>query len=83
MKLTKVNDPKCIRIPIADGSYGDENFVISVISDGSGILVEFEDDEAYQLSAGEIIAEIIKIKGRQRKMQRKQSLPVSGIMSEL
>jgi|GEM_PF-2918570 len=65
MKIRKVEN-NFLRAKIADGFVSGESFVVSVLTDGSGILIEF-DDEKYLLETSEIVKEIIK---RRSKCQR-------------
>jgi hypothetical protein len=49
------------RIPMArgEGSNG-EVFVMSLLTDGSGLVLEFKDEESYFLPTQELVAEILK-----------------------
>jgi len=59
MKIEKVEDGLFIRIKLADGSLGEENFVVSILSNGNGVLVEF-DNEKYLVPTEEIVKEVLK-----------------------
>lgn len=61
MKIEKFDSKRDIgRVPLAhgEGSNG-EKFVMSVLVDGSGIVLEFETDEAYLLSIKELVKELL------------------------
>ena len=62
MKIEKFDSKKEVgRVPLARGdSSNGEKFIMSVLADGSGIVLEFEDDEAYFLSTQELIAELLR-----------------------
>lgn len=62
MKIDKFDSSKkLIRVPMARGEGGNgEVFVLSLIVDGTGLVIEFNDDEAYFLSTQEIVAEILR-----------------------
>ena len=48
MKIEKFDSKKDVyRIPLASGNSGEDSFVMSILTDGSGLVLEFEDDEAY------------------------------------
>ena len=59
MKIEKFDSKKEVgRVPLAYGGNG-EKFVLSVLADGSGIVLEFEDDEAYFLPTQELVVELL------------------------
>lgn len=58
MKIEKV-ETVGVRIKMADGSAGEEDFVLSLLADGSGVVVEFE-NEKYLISTEEIIKEVVR-----------------------
>ncbi len=62
MKIEKFDSSTSIgRVPLASGgSNSGEKFVMSVLADGSGIVIEFEDDEAYILSTQELVKELLR-----------------------
>jgi len=64
MKIEKVNG-LFLRVKLADGTLGKDEFVVSMLTDGSGILLEF-DSEKYLLRTEEIVKEILK-KARKEK----------------
>lgn len=61
MKIQKV-DGAFLRLKLADGSIGKENFTVSMIANGSGILIEF-DDAKYLVSTEEIVKEVMRLRG--------------------
>lgn len=67
MKIKKFNSKKEVgRIPLVRGdSSGGEKFIMSVLADGSGLVIEFEHNEAYFLSTKELVREILS--GRKKK----------------
>jgi len=67
MKIKKFNSKKKVgRVPLArsDSSNGDK-FVLSVLVDGSGVVLEFEDDEAYLLSTKELVKEVLTLRKKE------------------
>jgi len=62
MKLEKFDSTSTTgRVPLVRGdSTNGETFVVSVLSDGTGIVMEFEDEEAYLLKIDELILELLK-----------------------
>lgn len=66
MKIEKFDSKKKVgRVPLARGDNDNgEKFIMSVLADGSGIVLEFEHDEAYFLPTQELVAELLK--GRQK-----------------
>lgn len=66
MKIEKVNNELFLRIPLASGTFGEQEFTISITVDGSGILVEFKDNK-YLLRMEEVIKEIIKKIGEENE----------------
>lgn len=59
MKIEKFDSRKEVgRVPLARGDNG-EKFVMSVLADGSGIVLEFEHNEAYFLATQELVAELL------------------------
>lgn len=61
MKIEKFDSKKEIgRVPMArgEGSNG-EKFVMSILVDGSGVVLEFKADEAYFLSTPELVKELL------------------------
>lgn len=69
MKIKKFNSKKKVgRIPLARGdSSNGEKFVLSVLVDGSGVVLEFEDDEAYFLSTKELVREVLSGRKNEKK----------------
>lgn len=62
MKLEKFDSKNTTgRVPLVRGdSTNGEKFVVSVLSDGTGIVMEFEDEEAYLLKIDELILELLR-----------------------
>jgi len=56
MKINNLVDKDAKRIKVAEGSVGEESFAVSILIDGSAIVIEFE-DRAYSVD----VAEIVKI----------------------
>jgi len=56
MKINNLVDKDAKRIKVAEGSVGEESFAVSILIDGSSIVIEFE-DRAYSVD----VAEIVKI----------------------
>jgi len=52
-------DGQGLRIPLARGEINNQVFVLSILTDGRGIVLEF-DDKAYLLPTQEIVAEVLK-----------------------
>jgi len=67
MKIDKFDSNQKIgRVPLVKGGGSNgEKFVLSVLADGSGVVLEFEDDEAYFLSTQELVKELLS--GREKK----------------
>lgn len=63
MEIKEVKDKIYLRVKIADGSVGEDKFVISMLVNGGGLLVEFADTK-YLISTEEAIKEIAKIRGK-------------------
>ncbi len=66
MRIEKFDSTKeVLRIPLArgEGTNG-EIFVMSVLTDGTGIVLEFQDDEAYFLSTQELVRVILEERGK-------------------
>jgi hypothetical protein len=66
MRIEKFDSKKeVLRIPLArgEGTNG-EVFVMSVLTDGTGVVLEFQDDEAYFLPTQELVMEILKERER-------------------
>lgn len=63
MKIEKFDGRDVLRIPMArgEGSNG-EVFVMSLLTDGTGLVLEFKDDESYFLSTQELVAEILRMR---------------------
>lgn len=61
MKIEKFNNVHAFRVPVAQGntSAGD-TFIISLLTDGTGITIEFTDGRAYLLPTTEIVKEILQ-----------------------
>jgi len=59
MKLENF-DGQGLRIPLARGEVNNREFVLSILADGCGIVLEFEEGEAYLLPTQEIVAEVLK-----------------------
>lgn len=59
MKINKYIDEKAKRIKLAEGEVNDEQFAVSLLLDGSAVVVEFE-KEIYSIEITELIKEIIK-----------------------
>ena len=59
MKLAKIETCKIARIPLGTGSIDNKSFVISILVDASGVLIEIGDDK-YLLSTEEILLEVVK-----------------------
>ena len=81
MKIEKFDSEKGVgRVPLARGdSDGGEKFVLSVLADGSGIVLEFETDEAYFLPTQELVMELLK----QRKPSPSLLVPNKKIITKL
>ena len=62
MKIEKFDSKKEVgRVPLVRGdSTSGEKFVVSVLSDGTGIVMEFEHEEAYLLKIDELVLELLK-----------------------
>ena len=62
MKVEKFDsNDKVGRVPLVRGdSSNGETFVVSVLSDGTGIVIEFDHDEAYLLKIDELVLELLK-----------------------
>ena len=62
MKLEKFDSTNGTgRVPLVRGdSTNGETFVVSILSDGTGIVMEFEDEEAYLLKIDELILELLR-----------------------
>jgi len=62
MKLEKFDSKDVTgRVPLVRGdSTNGEKFVLSVLSDGTGIVMEFEHEEAYLLKIDELVLELLK-----------------------
>jgi hypothetical protein len=58
MKVEKRKLNKEPRAHLASGFVNDKEFAVSLLCDGSGIILEF-DDEAYFVSLDSIVTEII------------------------
>ena len=61
MKIEKFDSEKRDgRVPLArgDSSSGD-TFIMSVLADGSGIVIEFANEEAYLLPIQELVKELL------------------------
>ncbi len=67
MNIVRFNSDTDIgRVPLARGDDGNElRFVISILVDGSGVVMEFEDG-AYLLSTGELIEEILAFRKEEK-----------------
>jgi len=59
MKLENF-DGQGLRIPLARGDVNGQVFILSILIDGRGIVLEFEEEEAYLLPTQEIVAEVLK-----------------------
>lgn len=69
MNIHKVEKSNPLRIKVADGSVGDEQFVVSLIVDSTGILIEFDNDEQYLVPTEEIIKEVLKKRGKKNEFR--------------
>ena len=72
MKIEKFDsEKKSGRVPLARGdSSSGETFIMSVLADGSGIVLEFADEEAYFLPIQELVKEFLS----QRTEAKKEGL---------
>jgi len=52
-------DGQGLRIPLAVGEANNQRFVLSILADGRGIVIEF-DNKAYLLPTQEIVAEVLR-----------------------
>jgi len=60
MKIKKFDSKTTVgRVPMMGGDSDGEKFIISVLVDGSGLVLEFEGEEAYLLPTQELIVEIL------------------------
>jgi len=62
MKIEKFDSKtEAGRVPLAEGeSSNGEKFIMSVLADGSGIVLELERDEAYFLPTQELVLELLR-----------------------
>lgn len=60
MLLKKVDACDKLRIPLAQGSAGERKFTLSTFTDGTGLILEFEDGDKYQLDTVSILSEMLK-----------------------
>ena len=66
MKVERLKDGRLfLRIKIAEGELGDESFVVSMISNGSGVVIEF-DDAKYIVSIEDIVKEVMRFRGEEK-----------------
>ncbi len=65
MRVSKFEDKGQFRVPMARGeSSNGEIFVMSLLTDGSGIVLEFSGEEAYLLTTQALVAEILQERGK-------------------
>lgn len=70
MKIEKFDSTSKVgRVPLARGDFDKicEVFVLSILADGSGVVLEFADDEAYFLPTQELVAEFLKERDNYRR----------------
>jgi len=60
----EIFDPerKDLRAKVNEGDYKDWSFTVAILVDGSGVLVEFEND-SYVVKMEEIVKEVLLFKG--------------------
>ena len=64
MRISKFEDNGQLRIPMARGEGSDGTvFVMSLLTDGTGLVLEFKNGEAYLLETQDIVAEILMERG--------------------
>jgi hypothetical protein len=56
------SERKDLRAKVNEGNYKDWSFTVSILVDGSGVLVEFEND-SYVVKMEEIVKEVLLFKG--------------------
>ena len=66
MQIEKVDKCDKYRIPLAQGEVDGRKFAMSIFTDGTGCILEFDGGKKYLLKTEEIVAEILKEEKNER-----------------